>query len=394
MFAVKFAGEFRATPSWYTIGLVMTRSTPSLARAEMLKWARQACAMPAEKVAVRLGFDESRLHAWEAGEGAPSIAQLRKLGELYKRPLAFFYLPRPPEEPDMIVEYRNKSKHQERAPELYHELRSAHARRCLAMEIAEKLQEPAREFRSFISSDEDAEIAGRRLRSDLGVSLEEQIASDNRDDYRSLRMWRTAVENCGVLVFQMKGVATGLTRGFSIPGNVFPVIALNPNDALNGRVFTLLHEYVHLALHSGGLCGDASGIEAFCDRVAGCVLLPREPLLKSLAAVGTLDAAAVGRLARQYGVSEFALVTRLWSLGRVSQREYEEHAARLRLRRGSAERESSGGPSHYRVQVSRLGRPFISLVVHAFERDALSQRDMGAALNIRVSHLEKLLENM
>ncbi len=295
----------------------------------------------------------------------------------------------------MIVEYRSKSKQEEQSPELYNELRSAHARRCLAMEIAEILQEPARQFRSSVTTDEDVESAGSRLRRDLGVSIPDQTASDNRDDHRSLRLWRTAVENCGVLVFQMKGVSTGLTRGFSIPGDVYPVIALNPGDALNGRVFTLLHEYVHLALHSGGLCGgEGGGVEAFCDRVAGSVLLPREPLLKSVAAVGPLDAAAVGRLARQYGVSEFALVTRLRSLGKVSQKEYEEHASRLRLRRGSVERESSGGPSHYRVQVSRLGRPFISLVVHAFERDALSQRDLGAALNIRVSHLDKLLENM
>lgn len=193
----------------------------------------------------------------------------------------------------------------------------------------------------------------------------------------------------------MQGVPTTVARGFSIPAEIYPVIALNPNDALNGRVFTLLHEYVHLALHSGGPCGAAaSGIEAFCDQVAGAVLLPSAAVLASAAALGELDALAVGRLARQYGVSEFALVTRLRGLGAISEADYGEHARRLQVRHGQKEKKPDGGPSFYRVQVTRLGRPFIRLLLHAFELEALSQRDLGAHLNVRVSSLEKLVECM
>jgi Zn-dependent peptidase ImmA (M78 family)/transcriptional regulator with XRE-family HTH domain len=373
----------------------MTRSAPSLARAEMLSWARAACRMSAEVVAEKLGVAVVRVHAWESGAEAPTIPQLRRLAEVYKRPLAFFFLPRPPQEPEMLVEYRQRSPTNAMTPELYNELRSAHARRGLAVELAETLNEIPRRFQSVARLDEEPEVVGQRIREELGVGLTEQTASENRDEYSSLRLWRTAVENRGVLVFQMQGVPTTVTRGFSIPAEIYPVIALNPNDALNGRVFTLIHEYVHLALHTGGPCGTAAnGIESFCDRVAGAVLLPRAAIWASAEEIGPLDASAIARLARWYGVSEFAVVTRLRRVGLLSEAEYAAHARRLRGRRGGGERESGGGPSFYRVQVTRLGRPFIRLLLHAFKLDALSQRDLGAHLNVRVSSLEKLVECM
>jgi len=49
-----------------------------------------------EQAAAKLRIQADRLREWERGAERPSIAQLRKLGELYKRPLAVFFLPEPP----------------------------------------------------------------------------------------------------------------------------------------------------------------------------------------------------------------------------------------------------------------------------------------------------------
>lgn len=108
----------------------MPRATPSLARAEMLKWARQACTMTADVVAKKLDIEVSRLLAWEAGEPAPTIPQLRHLADIYKRPLSFFYLPRPPQEAEAIAQYRSRSKQGEMTPELYNELRGDRSSAC------------------------------------------------------------------------------------------------------------------------------------------------------------------------------------------------------------------------------------------------------------------------
>ena len=61
---------------------------------------RESAHLSLEEVAKRLSKTVEEISAWEAGAGGPSYAQLEKLAyELYKRPLAIFFLPSPPPEP-------------------------------------------------------------------------------------------------------------------------------------------------------------------------------------------------------------------------------------------------------------------------------------------------------
>lgn len=43
-------------------------------------------------------------------------------------------------------------------------------------------------------------------------------------------------------------------RACSLYLDVLPVIMVNGADAVTGRLFSLLHEYAHLLLHTGGMC--------------------------------------------------------------------------------------------------------------------------------------------
>lgn len=49
-------------------------------------------------------------------------------------------------------------------------------------------------------------------------------------------------------------VLTTEMRAFSLCYDIVPVIMVNGSDAARGRLFSLLHEFVHLLLHTGGLC--------------------------------------------------------------------------------------------------------------------------------------------
>jgi transcriptional regulator with XRE-family HTH domain len=73
----------------------------------LLKWARESAHLSLEEVAGRLKKAVEEIDAWESGANAPSYAQLEKLAyELYKRPLAIFFLPSPPAEPKPEAEFR------------------------------------------------------------------------------------------------------------------------------------------------------------------------------------------------------------------------------------------------------------------------------------------------
>lgn len=63
----------------------------------VLRWARESCGLTEVAAARKLGLPDDRVAAWEVGEVVPTIAQLRKAAEVYKRSLAVFFLSEPPE---------------------------------------------------------------------------------------------------------------------------------------------------------------------------------------------------------------------------------------------------------------------------------------------------------
>jgi Zn-dependent peptidase ImmA (M78 family) len=74
--------------------------------------------------------------------------------------------------------------------------------------------------------------------------------------YEHVNTWVSALEEAGVLVLASAGgrVKVNEMRGFSLYYDQLPVIMVNGADSPRGRLFSLLHEFVHLLLHTSGLC--------------------------------------------------------------------------------------------------------------------------------------------
>jgi transcriptional regulator with XRE-family HTH domain len=74
---------------------------------EILVWARKRSGQTIEEVAASLGKEASVIQSWEAGEAAPTYVQLEKLAySVFRRPLALFFFPAPPDEPDPHQSFR------------------------------------------------------------------------------------------------------------------------------------------------------------------------------------------------------------------------------------------------------------------------------------------------
>lgn len=74
----------------------MTKRVKATIEPSVLEWARTSAAYSVQAAAEKIGVDEEVLSAWEAGVDNPTVSQLRKLADVYKRPLAVLYLPEPP----------------------------------------------------------------------------------------------------------------------------------------------------------------------------------------------------------------------------------------------------------------------------------------------------------
>ncbi len=72
----------------------------------VLRWARQCINLSIPDVADKIKRSVDEVAAWESGDSAPTYAQLEKLAyQIYKRPLAVFFLPTPPKEKTPAKEF-------------------------------------------------------------------------------------------------------------------------------------------------------------------------------------------------------------------------------------------------------------------------------------------------
>src|SRR3989339_2278796 len=73
---------------------------------EILTWARTGSGVDIDDAARSIHVEEGEMQRWEQVESDISVPRLRGLANLYKRPLAMFFLASPPEEPPLPNDFR------------------------------------------------------------------------------------------------------------------------------------------------------------------------------------------------------------------------------------------------------------------------------------------------
>jgi len=372
---------------------------------ELLEWARSDAGFTLEQAAKRITVKPERLAEWEAGTRWPTITQLRKIAEVYHRPLAVFFLDVPPMAFSAMHDYRRLAEvaPEPESPKLNLQVRRAFQRREVALDLFRDLGEAFPTLPFTLKLSDDPEIAGAHIREALRLPLETQLAW--KDDREAFNAWRSALEASGVLVFQAIRVEVREMRGFSISETPLPAIVVNRKDAPRGRIFTLLHEYTHVLLGVGGLC-DLSEVglrtrqderaEVFCNRVAAAALLPREALLQldivrtqPMRTMTWSDKALQG-IATQFNVSSEAVLRRLLTLGRTSTEFYQQRREALLKAYAEAAPKRRGFVPPSQEPLSTAGRMFVRLVLQGYYQEKITSSDVADFLSVRLNHLPKI----
>jgi Zn-dependent peptidase ImmA (M78 family)/transcriptional regulator with XRE-family HTH domain len=328
----------------------MSGRIKALVEPAMLVWARETASLSQEELAEGIGVAVERVQAWEADEDKPSIAQLRKIAKKCKRPMSVFYLPEPPQGFQALRDFRRLAGAGARkfSSELAYEIRAAHERRLVALEVLEAIGEKSETLGLAARATDNPETVGARVRERLGITLARQ--SRWGDAGKAFRAWRDAIEGAGVLVSVIGGahhqIEIDEMRGFAIAERPLPMIVVNGKDRSGGRIFTLLHELAHILLGQSVIensvePGDAlpapdRAMERFCNQVAAATLMPRDDLLAEaiVRAKTPLRSAwsdeEIESLARRYGVSREALLVRLVELGQIPNAFFKASAPNMR----------------------------------------------------------------
>jgi Zn-dependent peptidase ImmA (M78 family)/DNA-binding XRE family transcriptional regulator len=386
----------------------MTQRIEAEINPQLLVWARKSVGMATSGVAKKLKTSEQKISDWERGIIKPSIPQLRKLARLYKRPIAIFFLPEPPLTFDAMKDFRKVFDVEllPQSPALFVEIRRAHYKREIALELANEINEEITPLTDSISSSDNNEVISDKVRKSLAIDIKKQFSW--KDNYEAYNNWKEAIESKGVLVFQTihtSRIKVGEMRGFSISQDKLPVIVINSKDSIRGKIFTLLHEFVHLLLRNAGICDlaiyekpttEEERVETFCNMIAGGVLVPTEILLRedvvlkqSSKESWSLD--GLDFLSKKYSVSHEVILRRLLILNKTTQKFYEQKREEfLRHYKKLEEGTFEGAPPYYRLVIRNNGSNFIKLVLNAYYQEIINTSQLADYLGMKLKHLHKI----
>lgn len=294
---------------------------------KVLEWAREKSGYALDTLPEAM---RDNVKKWESGTVLPTWNQLIQLGHIYRRPSAFFLMSEPPNDPkDDTIDCRALNEMTAtKSPNLVYEIRRAKERRHIALNLMESFGIRVNPFELFME-EKDPIVFAEYIRKRVGITVEDQF-SWSSDRYVAFREWKKAIENLDVLIFETENVETDEIRGFCLSKEKYPIIVLNGKDSVNGRIFTLIHELVHLIRRNSALCDlkwkDRD--EIFCNRVAGEFLVPEDDLLNDKIVLSNngleWEDEDIRRLSHKFKVSREVILRRLLIFGRTSNNFYEK----------------------------------------------------------------------
>jgi len=367
----------------------------------ILTWARESANLLVEDVALRMKKAPEAIEAWEKGDSSPTYVQLERLAyTVYKRPVAIFFFPEPPEEMTAKKSFRTlpESEVEELGASFLRVFRRAQAMQINLEELTDGENPAAKKiFRdlSFHARD-DVGAMVEEVREYLGISLVTQVGWANTEV--ALERWRSAIEEKGIFVFK-DAFRDDEISGFCIYDPEFPIIYVNNSMAKTRQIFTLFHELTHLLFRTGGvdmqndafvrrIRGENKRIEVLCNRFAGEFLVPKEEFDRAISRV-RIDDEAIEKLAKRYKVSREVIMRKCLDRGLIDQAYYEERSQRWIKEAGERAGERTGG-NYYSNVASYLGDNYLNLVFKSYYQNRFAMDQLAEYLGVKAASIPGL----
>ena len=369
---------------------------------DILRWARERSGYTVEAIANALNRDVSIVNDWESGERALTYVQLETLADKYKRPIAVFFFPEPPEEPNIAENLALRSSDNEQLePRIHILLRQAYARQLSLMELNLGTNPSEKKiFRDLQARSTDSVPAlAQKTRTYLNINVTTQADWDNTRE--ALANWRDHIEEAGIFIFK-EAFQDDFIDGFCLVHDEFPVIYLNNSRPPVRQIFSLFHELGHLLLGENditrGISQGNEEVEVFCNQFAAEFLVPSDDLETRLT-FSTYNDDTIEELANYYKVSRPVILLNLVNKGIFTQENYlekisqwtEEHEHRTESSTGGA---SPRGGSYYNTQAVYLGYRFMRLAFGKYRQGQCSIEQLAEHLNVKVKHLPQLEDRL
>lgn len=382
--------------------------------AKVFKWARESARMTEAIAASKVAVSVEKLRDWENGEDYPTIRQAQFLAKAYRRPFALFFLPDVPTDFQPLQDFR-KTGSKELSTSSIFIIREIQQKQAWIREVNEENAVNRVPFIGKFTIKDNPVLVANDILATLKINPLKYSSSN------PIIEWIDKAESNGVYISRTSFIHSRLKldsneiQGFAIADSYAPFIFINSDDWNAPQLFTLVHELAHLWIAETGIsndvepsfisAGDKNPIELFCNEVAANALMPRT-FLDGLDSKAFDHAKEVFKNARLIGVSSFALLVRALNLNLISFSTYKQlkHFADVEYnafltreeakKRKQKEKDKSGGPNFFLLQLNRNSRLFTQTVLDAFRGGAIEPTMASNLLNVQVNKFPKLEAQM
>jgi Zn-dependent peptidase ImmA (M78 family) len=353
-----------------------------------------------------------KLKEWEDGTSQPTIRQAQILSKAYKRPFALFFLPEVPRDFQPLQDFR-KSGSKELTTSSIFIIREIQQKQAWISDIYSENNEEKLSFVGRFSPKSNPKLVANDILATLGINPA-RYKTDN-----PIREWINAAESNGIFVSRTSFIHSKMKldsdelQGFAIADHFAPFVFVNSDDWNAPQLFTLVHELAHIWIAATGISNGIepeiaarskyNAIELFCNEVAANALIPSEIILNIDRRVFR-NSQEIFKIAKNLGVSSFAILIRALNLQLVSDSDYNalkrqaeidyqaflkkeaERKAAFKLR----QKEKPGGPNPYLLRLNKNSRLFTQVVLDALRSGFVQPTQASFLLGTPSNNFHKL----
>jgi Zn-dependent peptidase ImmA (M78 family)/transcriptional regulator with XRE-family HTH domain len=376
----------------------------------VLKWARESARMTEEIAAGKVSVSIEKLKEWEAGINQPTIRQAQTLAKSYKRPFALFFLPEIPRDFQPLQDFRKSGSKSLTTSSIFI-IREIQQKQSWIRDVYSDNQEEKLPFVGRFNIYDDPQKVANDILQTLNINPL-FYKSDN-----PIKEWIDAAETNGIFVSRTSFIHSRLKldseelQGFAIADLHAPFVFVNSEDWNAPQLFTLLHELAHVWIAETGISNEVEPnlkqkdkfhpVELFCNEVAANALMPKSIILDFDASLFQ-SSKNIFRIAKQLGVSSFALIVRALNLNIITLNTYQKLKKQADIdfkeylrreaekKRKQKEKENAGGPNYFLLQLNRNSKLFTQTVLDAFRGGYIEPTLASNLLNVQVNKFHKL----
>lgn len=367
---------------------------------EILKWARIMSGTTIEYAGERNGGID-RVLSWENGEDYPTYSQLKKISNMYRKPLAVFFFPEPPIMKSIPSSCRTlpESIYSSLSREVIKVIDEARIMQLNLYELNNDTNPSPLKLTDINFNYRDSKSVASELRNLLTIDLNVQKRIRKLED--AFEYWRDYLYQLGIYVFKSPFKDESVS-GICLYDLEFPVIYINNSFTSSRQIFTLFHELYHLICQTCGIdflndkflnsYDNVSNvaIERACNRFAGEFLVPDDDF--DLITKNKLPTDSfIDSLSKTYGVSREVILRKFLDRHRVSQEEYQEKREEYiaDYYRAKPKKGKTSG-DYYNTQAVYKGKQYMELTYSKYYDKKISITQLSKYMNMKIPSLQNM----